>query len=51
MASTSSFSADVVPQAPEDPLYGLMRAYKADDSPVKVDLVSQSIHAVYSLFS
>ncbi|KEY74185.1 hypothetical protein S7711_00345 [Stachybotrys chartarum IBT 7711] len=41
MASTSSFSADVVPQAPEDPLYGLMRAYKADDSPVKVDLADE----------
>jgi aspartate aminotransferase len=40
MASTSitSFPAEVVPQAPEDPLFGLMRAYKADSSPDKVDL-------------
>jgi hypothetical protein len=29
----------VVPQAPEDALFGLMRAYKADSSPDKVDLV------------
>ena len=39
MASTTSFPADVVPQAPEDPLFGLMRAYRADESPDKVDLV------------
>jgi hypothetical protein len=39
MASTS-FSAAIVPQAPEDPLFGLMRAYKADESKNKVDLVS-----------
>ncbi|KAK3902077.1 pyridoxal phosphate-dependent transferase [Staphylotrichum tortipilum] len=40
MAPTSitSFPAEVVPQAPEDPLFGLMRAYKADESPNKVDL-------------
>lgn len=38
MASTTSFPADVVPQAPEDPLFGLMRAYRADESPDKVDL-------------
>ncbi|KAK4146543.1 pyridoxal phosphate-dependent transferase [Dichotomopilus funicola] len=40
MASTSitSFPADAVPQAPEDPLFGLSRAYKADTSPDKVDL-------------
>lgn len=37
--STTSFPAEVVPQAPEDPLFGLMRAYKADQSPNKVDLV------------
>src|SRR5690606_38697014 len=29
-------------QAPEDPLFGLMRAYRADPSPNKVDLVRQS---------
>ncbi len=34
----SPFSADVVPQAPTDPLFGLMAAYKADTSPNKVDL-------------
>ncbi|GAB1318584.1 Aspartate aminotransferase, cytoplasmic [Madurella fahalii] len=36
--SITSFPAEVVPQAPEDPLFGLMRAYKADSSPNKVDL-------------
>lgn len=34
----TSFSADIVPQAPEDPLFGLMAAYKADDFDKKVDL-------------
>lgn len=38
MASVTNFPADVVPQAPEDPLFGLMAAYKADQSPNKVDL-------------
>lgn len=32
------FSKDVVPQAPEDPLFGLMAAYRADNSDKKVDL-------------
>jgi hypothetical protein len=41
-ASTTRFPAEVVPQAPEDPLFGLMRAYKADPSPNKVDLVRRS---------
>ncbi|KAF2864383.1 PLP-dependent transferase [Piedraia hortae CBS 480.64] len=36
--SQSRFNADVVPQAPEDPLFGLMAAYKKDDNPNKVDL-------------
>lgn len=36
----SSFPADLVPQAPEDPLFGLAREYRADESPYKVDLVS-----------
>jgi len=36
--STTSFPADKVPQAPEDPLFGLMRAYRADQSKDKVDL-------------
>ena len=36
MGSASSpwaFTADVVPQAPEDPLFGLMAAYRRDTSP------------------
>jgi aspartate aminotransferase, cytoplasmic len=40
MASTTNFPSDTVPQAPEDPLFGLSRAFKADSSPDKVDLVS-----------
>ncbi|KAM7189521.1 aspartate aminotransferase, cytoplasmic [Rhypophila sp. PSN 637] len=36
--SITSFPPEAVPQAPEDPLFGLMRAYKADPSPNKVDL-------------
>lgn len=35
---TTSFPADVVPQAPEDPLFGLTRAFKADTFEQKVDL-------------
>ncbi|KAK5998550.1 Transaminase A [Cladobotryum mycophilum] len=38
MASITSFPAEHVPQAPEDALFGLARAYKADESPLKVDL-------------
>ncbi|RCI09347.1 hypothetical protein L249_3698 [Ophiocordyceps polyrhachis-furcata BCC 54312] len=38
MASATSFPSDAVPQAPEDPLFGLIRAYKADASDSKVDL-------------
>jgi aspartate aminotransferase len=38
MVSTTNFPAEVVPQAPEDPLFGLAREYKADDSPNKIDL-------------
>jgi aspartate/tyrosine/aromatic aminotransferase len=37
MAATS-FDASVVPQAPEDPLFGLMAAYRRDEDPKKVDL-------------
>ncbi|KAH0544279.1 hypothetical protein FGG08_001542 [Glutinoglossum americanum] len=37
-ASTSVFPASVVPLAPEDPLFGLMAAYRADDFKEKVDL-------------
>lgn len=45
MASATSFPADAVPQAPEDALFGLMRAYRADTSPVKVDLVCAPLPA------
>lgn len=34
----TSFAADVVPQAPEDPLFGLMAAFRRDTNPNKVDL-------------
>ncbi|OAA68304.1 aspartate aminotransferase [Niveomyces insectorum RCEF 264] len=36
--TATNFPADAVPQAPEDPLFGLMAAYRADDSKDKVDL-------------
>ncbi|OAX84694.1 hypothetical protein ACJ72_00936 [Emergomyces africanus] len=36
--SPSVFTASSVAQAPEDPLFGLMRAYKQDSSDKKVDL-------------
>ena len=32
------FNEDVVPQAPEDPLFGLMAAYRKDTNDKKVDL-------------
>lgn len=32
------FKKDNVPQAPEDPLFGLMAAYRKDDFDKKVDL-------------
>jgi len=34
----TNFAADVVPKAPEDPLFGLMAAYRKDTDPQKVDL-------------
>lgn len=34
----SSFTSSVVPQAPEDPLFGLMAAYRKDTFDKKVDL-------------
>jgi aspartate aminotransferase, cytoplasmic len=40
---TTSFPSEAVPQAPEDPLFGLSRAYKADESKDKVDLVRKPI--------
>lgn len=36
--SMTAFGADVVPQAPEDPLFGLMAAYRKDSDKNKVDL-------------
>ena len=36
--SPTVFDKDNVPQAPEDPLFGLMSAYRKDDSSKKVDL-------------
>ncbi|KAL1885906.1 Aspartate aminotransferase, cytoplasmic [Paecilomyces lecythidis] len=36
--SPSVFTAALVPKAPEDPLFGLMRAYRQDTSDKKVDL-------------
>ena len=40
MAGTqpTAFTANQVPQAPEDPLFGLMNAYRRDSSDKKVDL-------------
>lgn len=38
MSIASAFSKDVVPQAPEDPLFGLMAAYRKDTFEKKVDL-------------
>ena len=35
---SSRFPADRLPQAPEDPLFGLMAAYRKDTSKAKVDL-------------
>ncbi|KAI1822254.1 PLP-dependent transferase [Xylaria intraflava] len=37
-SSATSFTAEVVPQAPEDALFGLVRAFKADQHPTKVDV-------------
>lgn len=34
----TTFPANVVPQAPEDPLFGLMAAYRQDSFDKKVDL-------------
>ena len=36
--SSTVFDKGQVPQAPEDPLFGLMAAYRKDDFPKKVDL-------------
>ena len=36
--SATSFPADKVPQAPEDPLFGLMTAFRKDTFDKKVDL-------------
>ncbi|EPE27868.1 PLP-dependent transferase [Glarea lozoyensis ATCC 20868] len=37
-STSTSFSADAVPKAPEDPLFGLMAAYRKDTDERKVDL-------------
>lgn len=37
-AAVTRFSDNVVPQAPEDPLFGLMAAYRRDTYDKKVDL-------------
>ena len=37
-SEATAFSADVVPQAPEDALFGLMAAYRKDEDSKKVDL-------------
>ena len=37
-SNTSVFTSEYVPQAPEDPLFGLMAAYRKDESENKVDL-------------
>jgi len=37
-ATESRFNANTVPQAPEDPLFGLMAAYRKDEDKNKVDL-------------
>lgn len=37
-SQSSVFTASKVPQAPEDPLFGLMAAYRKDSSEKKVDL-------------
>ncbi|GAP91953.1 putative aspartate aminotransferase [Rosellinia necatrix] len=36
--SATSFSADIVPQAPEDQMFGLVAAFKADKHPDKVNV-------------
>lgn len=38
VSDASAFGADAVPQAPEDPLFGLMAAYRRDTDSKKVDL-------------
>ena len=37
-SNPTSFTSDNVPQAPVDPLFGLMAAYRQDDFDKKVDL-------------
>jgi aspartate aminotransferase len=37
-STPTSFTVDAVPQAPEDPLFGLMAAYRKDSDEKKVDL-------------
>ncbi|KAL2887538.1 Aspartate aminotransferase [Ceratocystis lukuohia] len=44
-SDASIFSAELVPQAPEDALFGLMRSYRADTNPKKVDLAEAILAA------
>lgn len=37
-ASESAFGPDIVPQGPEDPMFGMIAAYRRDTDPKKVDL-------------
>jgi len=38
MEKSTSFAADTVPLAPEDPLFGMMAAFRRDEFDQKVDL-------------
>jgi len=38
MEKSTSFAADAVPLAPEDPLFGMMAAFRRDEFEQKVDL-------------
>jgi aspartate aminotransferase len=38
LEAETRFNDNVVPQAPEDPLFGLMAAYRKDTNEKKVDL-------------
>ncbi len=37
-ATETAFGPEVVPQGPEDAMFGLMAAYRRDENPKKVDL-------------
>lgn len=42
----TAFDASVVPQAPEDPLFGLMAAYRKDADPNKVSIVFERVSCI-----